>query len=222
VSDKKRNPETAKTNVVWYFDFISPFAYLQFEKLDQLQSQFVIEYRPVLFAGLLNHWGQLGPAEIEPKRRHTYQQVLWMARREGIPFKMPPAHPFNPISALRLAIALECSVDAIKTIFRFIWAEGNSPDRPDNWQTLLSLFDDPDLDGRVQNQNVKDRLRKDTEEAARMGVFGVPSIGVGHELFWGFDMTEMAVAYLNDPNVIGDSEMQRVRDLPVGVMRRPK
>lgn len=52
----------------WYFDFISPFAYLQFVRLGELAGA-RLRLRPVLFAGLLQHWGQLGPAEIPAKRR---------------------------------------------------------------------------------------------------------------------------------------------------------
>ena len=62
-------------------------------------------YRPVLFAGLLKHHGQLGPAEIAPKRDWTYRQVLWLAHAHGIPLQMPAAHPFNPLALLRLALA---------------------------------------------------------------------------------------------------------------------
>jgi 2-hydroxychromene-2-carboxylate isomerase len=57
----------------WYFDFISPFAYLQSEQLHRLQPLVQIRYRPVLFAGLLKHWGNKGPAEVLPKRQFTYE-----------------------------------------------------------------------------------------------------------------------------------------------------
>src|SRR5689334_10438458 len=82
----------------WYFDFISPFAYLQSEQLERLHPYVQIRYRPVLFAGLLKHWGQKGPAEIVPKRQFTFEFALWQAAKLGIPFKMPPAHPFNPLA----------------------------------------------------------------------------------------------------------------------------
>ena len=110
--------------LVWYFDFISPYSYLQFAAYPELLRS--AELRPVLFAGLLNHWGSKGPAELPAKRLQTYRQTYWMARRRGIVMNYPPAHPFNPIHALRLAIALDSSHEAVKLIFEFIWREGRS------------------------------------------------------------------------------------------------
>ena len=83
-----------------------------------------IEYRPVLFAGLLNHWGQRGPAEIPGKRTWTYRWCTWYAAQRGIPFKLPQAHPFNPLGYLRLAIAANCEPTAIRRIFERLWTTG--------------------------------------------------------------------------------------------------
>ena len=89
--------------VSWVFDVISPFAYLAFPQLSRLPAHVSVELVPVLFAGLLQHFGQLGPAEIPSKRRFTYRFALWRARQLGLPMRMPPAHPFNPLALLRLA-----------------------------------------------------------------------------------------------------------------------
>lgn len=73
-------------HIDFYLDFISPYAYLAFEALPRaLQGlSHEVTYRPILFAGLLKDHGQLGPAEIGPKRDWTYRQVLWQAREHGI------------------------------------------------------------------------------------------------------------------------------------------
>lgn len=178
-----------------------------------------IEYRPILFAGLLNHWAHKGPAEIPSKRRFTYRQALWIARRDGISFRAPSAHPFNPLDVLRLAIALDCEGDKIKSIFRFIWAEGCRPDDPDSWNTLLQSLNVRDASSRIASSSIKLALRSNTEEAIALGVFGVPTIACEKELFWGYDMTDMAIAYLRDPLAFEDTEMQRMSKLPVGVER---
>src|SRR5581483_199016 len=96
------------TTVDWFFDVISPFAYLQLEQLDRLQAahDIVIRPRPIVLGALLNHWGQKGPAEMAPKRVFTYRHALFRAQQLGMPFRMPPAHPFNPIKALRLTLAM--------------------------------------------------------------------------------------------------------------------
>src|SRR5512143_3172046 len=117
----------------WYFDFVSPFAYLQSEQLASLAPRISIRYKPVLFAGLLGANGQKGPAEIAAKRTFTYRFCLWQARRQGIPFKFPPQHPFNPLPLLRLAIACDSSPAAVHRIFRFVWADGRLPDLPIEW-----------------------------------------------------------------------------------------
>ena len=209
-----------RMRVTWYFDFISPFAYLQCERLNRLPEGTRIEYRPILFAGLLNHWAHKGPAEIPPKRRFSYRQALWIARRDGISFRAPNEHPFNPLNALRLAIALNCEADKVRSIFRFIWAEGHRPDDPDSWITLLEYLNARDAGDRIASPGVKSALRSNTDEAIAVGVFGVPTIAVEKELFWGYDMTDMAIDYLRDPLAFEDPEMQRISNLPIGIERR--
>jgi len=205
--------------VTWFFDFVSPFAYLQCERLGELPEDIAIDYRPILFAGLLNHWGHKGPAEIPSKRRFTYRQALWVARRDGVSFRAPPAHPFNPLGALRLAVALGCEGDTIRSIFRFIWSQGHRPDDPDSWNALVEHLNASEAGNQIASPDVKLALRSNTEEAITQGVFGVPTIAVGNELFWGYDMTDMAIAFLRDPHAFEDPEMQRMSDLPIGVER---
>src|SRR5215217_4827601 len=93
--------------ITFYLDFLSPYAYLAFEKLPEtlLGQSYAVDYKPALFAGMLKHHGQLGPAEVKPKRDWTYRQVLWLAHSHRIPMQMPAAHPFNPLPLLRLALA---------------------------------------------------------------------------------------------------------------------
>ena len=91
----------------FHFDVVSPYAYLAFERLPQALEGLSVEvsYRPLLFAGLLQNWGNKGPAEIEPKRAWTFRQVAWLAHEYGVRLDLPAQHPFNPLSLLRLALA---------------------------------------------------------------------------------------------------------------------
>lgn len=207
--------------LVFWFDVVSPFAYLAFERLPQvLQGQsWEVEYRPLLFAGLLKHWGQKGPAEMAPKRRFTYRQVQWLAEKNGIALRFPPQHPFNPVSALRAAVALE-SLDAIHTIFRFIWREGRDINAPEEWAELARRLGVPDLDARCNDPAVKSQLLQYGEQALDTGVFGVPTLVVDNEVFWGFDATDMALDYLDDPAMLKRGEYQRLDTLPVGAARK--
>ncbi len=205
--------------VNWYFDFISPFAYLQSKRLKELPVG-DIQFQPVLFAGLLKHWGNLGPAEIIPKRRFTYRYVVWSARHHGIPFKMPPAHPFNPLKVLRLCLGLDSSPEAVTTIFDFIWQHGRDPNQ--DWPLLcdaLGISVD-NAEQLISSDQVKQRLRQNTELAINAGIYGVPTLSVNDETFWGVDATDMAADYLSNAHAFESPEMQRVSDLPIASERR--
>ena len=121
----------------WYFDFVSPFAYICLHRLKELPADLAIEFRPVLFAAMLNHWGQKGPAELPTKRRYTYRWSLWWAQSLGIPLRYPAAHPFNPLHHLRLAIACGSKPDAVRTIFDSIWTTGEDASDPARFALLL-------------------------------------------------------------------------------------
>ena len=189
-------------SVVWYFDFVSPYAYLGLHALRRLPQGGQIQYRPVLFAGLLNHFGQKGPAEIASKRKWTYRSCIWLARQNQIPFRMPATHPFNPT--------------AIEIIFRTLWTTGLNPGLPSVIERLAGQLDVP-LE-RLSDARVKDELRENTERAAQSGVFGVPSLSVDDEVFWGSDAVEFAAAYLKNPGIL-DEEIQRADALPIGASR---
>jgi len=183
----------------WYFDFISPYAYLQTNRLGELSTRAHIRPKPVLFAGLLNHHGQLGPAEISRKREFVFRQALWQAQREGIPMKLPPAHPFKPLPPLRLAIALNSEIDVVKAIFDFIWRDGRNPDDPAEWGALTTALGVIDPAQALSQPHVKQALHDNTNEAIAQGVFGVPTLVIDDELFWGHDAAEMFADYLRDP-----------------------
>lgn len=204
----------------WYFDFISPFAYLQSERLATLPPRLSIRYRPVLFAGLLAHHGHKGPAEIPAKRAFTYRHVVWQAKAQGIPLKFPPEHPFNPLPLLRLALACDSAPDAVQRIFRFVWRDGRLPDLPIEWAELTHDLGLPDADRRIADPAVKDALRRNTEEAISRGVFGVPTLAIGPDLFWGADATEMAREFVAAGCRYTDPEYARVAALPAGAVRK--
>jgi 2-hydroxychromene-2-carboxylate isomerase len=203
----------------WYFDFVSPFAYLQCELLPPLERAVRIRYRPVLFAGLLKAHGHKGPAEIAAKRRFTYRFVVWQAAKLGIPLKFPAVHPFNPLPLLRLAIAADCEPAAVRRIFRFVWRDGRLGDLPIEWAELMSELDMPDGASRIASPEVKDALRKNTDDAIARGIFGVPTLAIGDELFWGADATAMATEYVAQGCKFTDAEMMRVASLPAGAER---
>ena len=203
----------------WYFDFISPFAYLQWRRLRRDHADVALNPKPLLFAALLNHHGQLGPAEIPQKRRHTYRIVVWQARELGIPLHFPPAHPFNPLPALRLCLAAPDRNAAIDALFAHLWERGLQGDSVETLAAVARALGIDDTATAIARDEVKRELQANGEEAIRLGVFGVPTLKVRDELFWGNDATGLALAYARDPAIL-DAEMRRVDDLPEAIQRR--
>jgi 2-hydroxychromene-2-carboxylate isomerase len=202
----------------WYFDFVSPFSYLQCERLQSHMD--AVRPHPVLFAAILDANGQKGPAEIAAKRVFTYRFVVWHAKTLGIPLRFPHAHPFNPLPLLRLAIACDSRFDAITRIFRFVWRDGRLPDLPLEWSELSTALGVPDAAARIDDAQVKDELRRETGRAVARGVFGVPTLAIDDELFWGVDATDMALAYARAGARYDDPEYERVGALPAAALRR--
>ncbi len=186
--------------ITFYLDFISPYAYLAFEKLPLalIGQSYSVRYKPVLFAALLKHHGQLGPAEIAGKRDWTYRQVLWLAQREGIALQLPATHPFNPLGLLRLALA--CDADGepnryvCETVFRHVWQGGAEASDATRLQALAKQLAPARA---VDSEAVKAQLKANTDDAIARGVFGVPTFAIDDKLFWGFDALPMLAACLS-------------------------
>jgi 2-hydroxychromene-2-carboxylate isomerase len=210
------------TRVTWYYDFISPFAYLQSARLGPFAGQVELECVPVLFAGLLDHWGQKGPAEVAPKKVFAFRQCLWRARRDGIALKPPPNHPFNPLRALRLAIALGAGLDVVQKIYACIWVDGCLPDDEAGWAAMQKALGVDVGDALIARPEVKQALLGNGARAVSAGVFGVPTLAIAGELFWGDDALEMAQTFLADPTIFDDEEMRRIGALAPSAVRRTK
>ncbi|MGH8172083.1 MAG: 2-hydroxychromene-2-carboxylate isomerase [Rhodanobacteraceae bacterium] len=204
----------------WYFDFISPFSYMQLGKVEALRERLDITPVPIVFGAVLKHHGQLGPAEIPGKRAFTYRAVQWEADREGIELRFPPAHPFNPLTALRLAVAAGSSWPAIATIFDHIWKHGRAADSNDALAGVAKSLGIDDIAATTSHEDVKATLRANTEAAIAAGVYGVPTLRVGSELFWGNDATPMLIEWLDAPQRFAEGEYRRIAMLPSAVERK--
>ena len=189
--------------ITFYLDFISPFAYLAFEQLPVALKgiSYSVTHRPVLFGAILKHHGQLGPAEIAPKRDWTYRHVLWLAYSLGVPLQMPASHPFNPLGLLRLAVA--CDGDGTpnryvcETLLRHVWCGGAEASDAARLQRVTEYLSPKRA---ASSDEVKAQLKANTDEAIARGVFGVPTFEVDGKLFWGVDALPMLRACLQgDP-----------------------
>jgi len=204
----------------WHFDLISPFSFLHFEQFHNLPANLEIDYIPVLFAGLLKHWEHKGPAEIPAKRIYTYRHVTWLAQKLGIPFKVPPSHPFNSLPALRLLIAAGLIQANVATAFDMIWKEGRDLQNPKEIAELGKRMGIMNIQATLANETIKSKLRANTADAISRGIFGVPTFVINDLIFWGQDSLDMMLDYLHDPDVFNTPEMQRALTLPVGATRQ--
>jgi 2-hydroxychromene-2-carboxylate isomerase len=210
-------------HITFYLDFISPYAYLAFERLPAaLQGlSYEVTYKPVLFAAMLNHYGQLGPAEITPKRTWTYRQMQWLAHEQGVPMQAPASRPFNPIGLLRLALACgshgNCNRYIAETIFRHVWTTGQEAG---DVQRLAMLTEQLKPARLASDETVKAQLKANTDAAIAAGVFGVPSMQVDQDVFWGSDALPMLRQRLMDDPWFNQSAWLNASGLPVGITRK--
>lgn len=191
--------------IVFHFDVISPYAYLAFEQMPQALAgcNCAVEYRPLLFAGLLKHWGQKGPAEVEPKRAWTFRHLAWVAQSLGVPLATPTPHPFNPLPLLRLLLACADAGGApnrhqVEQVLRHVW-RGDGAD-PGPTQRLAALAQRLAPRRDPAGDAVRAELRAATDAAIVRGIFGVPTFELDGRLYWGLDALPMLAAALRgDP-----------------------
>ncbi len=213
------------TTIDFWFDALSPYAWLAFERLPQALEghSVVVNYQPVLLAGLLAHWGQKGPAEIAPKRAWTYRQVAWLAHQQGTPLQMPRPHPFNPLALQRLAVAAAPAGGApsrrtVELLFRHVWCrDGADPNEPAALAALVAAVA-PQRD--PAGDAVKAELRARTEAAVAQGVFGVPTLVCGGRHFFGLDALPMLRAAVAGDAWFEGPTWDEAGNQPPGLQRR--
>ena len=189
--------------VDFYFDFVSPYVWLASHQLGEVRDCTAVKFRfvPVLFAALLDHHSNLGPAEIPAKRRYTFQDAQRWALYLGFEFKSPPAHPFSPLKPLRITSAIDDDpvreALAVK-LLDAAWSEGRDITSDAVVQEVANSIglNGKELLGKAHSDEIKQRLRLQTESAIQAGVFGVPSFVVAGEIFWGNDRLNCVKAYL--------------------------
>lgn len=198
--------ENAKI-VTFYFDPVSPYAWLAANCLHRLEAAGAqIVFQPVLFAGLLNAHGNIGPAEIPAKRAYIFRDVMREAAGAGLGFKGPPGHPFNPLLALRMCLSLTRQDERRRfaiAVMNACWVDGEDVS---DIAVLLKLatacgLSAPVMQSAAQQAAIKMALAADTEKAILDGVFGVPTFRIGSELFWGSDRIDALIRHLQGKRI---------------------
>ena len=217
-------------SIRFYFDFISPYAYLAWTQIQALATRVnaTVEPVPILFAALLNAHGQKGPAEIPPKRIYLFKDVYRRAHRFGVPLVPPPHHPFNPLLALRVASVPQAAGERnrmIDGLFAAAWGEGSGIEHQEQVAEVVRRLgmNAPQLLDAATSTEVKNRLRQQTDEALQVGAFGVPTMIVGDELFWGADALEPLEAFIKGEDPLqktGAKELARWMSIEPSAVRR--
>jgi 2-hydroxychromene-2-carboxylate isomerase len=200
----------------FYFDYISSNAYLAWTQLPKLASRFDVEVEPipVLFAGLLEAHGQLGPAEVLPKAWWMARNNLRKAALLGVPLEPPRHHPFSPLLSLRvssLPLAREPRDALISALFEAVWVRGLHVSEPTVVESLATGLGLPgrQLVESAQQPEAKARLRAQTDAAIASGVFGVPTMIVEDELFWGYDDWPWLELFLAGKDPLDPRELEK-------------
>ena len=180
----------------FYFDFISPYAYLAWTQLPRICSEAgaKLEARPILLGGVFQATGNHSPADIKPKGPYMNADLRRFAKRYGVPFKHNPNFPINTLLLMRGATGLQMQqperfADYVKAMYDAVWVDGRNMNDPATVGSVLQAagFDPAAVLALANAQDTKDRLKAITTEAVERGVFGAPTMFVGGEMFWGQD-----------------------------------
>ncbi len=211
----------------FYFDYISPFAYFAWRKLPILAKKYKYQIvnHPVVFGKLLDNWGQLGPAEISPKRYWLYQYCLRYAHINGFNYNPPKKHPFNPLAALRLSLKKVSGLNqnkVIETIFEAGWTQGQDIG---DLETLIFLLKQKSIEiknirTKISDPIIKELLINETHSAIKLGVFGVPTIIINKNLFWGNDQMEHIELLLKGKDPLDLKKLNVHINKPRGIDRK--
>ena len=206
---------TTKIPAIFYYDIVSPFAYLYIKQRQRLEKFLDISPVPVLLGGLLRAAENKGPGEIAAKRPHTYQFCVWQAEKLGIPFRFPAHHPFMTVAAQRLLVEQNANWTMVERAFDYVWVEGNDPNQ--SWPEFCIYLGLPANTTKPDNPEVKKQLIDNTNQAKDHGAFGVPALVVNGHCFWGVDTIDWVLDFLARPNMFEEEQYTFAASVPNGL-----
>ena len=192
-------------NIEFHFDFGSPTAYLAYTQLKLIaeRNETKIEYYPILLGGVFKATGNNPPAAVPAKGKYMIVDLQRYANKYKVPYERNPYFPVNTLALMRGAVSYQDDGDFIKYIevmFRNMWIEPKNLNDEEVLKKVLieNNFDVDDFIKRITDQNVKDKLISNTENAVNKGAFGAPTMFVGDQMFFGQDRVEFVEEYLNN------------------------
>ena len=213
--------------IPFYFDYISHNAYIAWTQLSKLTKTYKVTFKPipVLFGAFLKHNGVLGPAEIPSKNKWMTKDVIRKTKRLGVLLNPPASHPFNPLLSLRVTCALPAESDShnlIDALFKAAWVDSQDITQP---EIVAKVADEVGFDGsqlveQTQDPVIKRKLIENTQNAIELGVFGVPTMVIGDEIFWGFDDFPHFELYLKGEDPFDPAEFEAWMQVKPSIQRK--
>lgn len=200
-----------KLKAYFYYDIISPYAYLFLKSRKILEDKLELIPVPIFFPGLLRLQDNRGPAEVPEKRIYTYQFCVWKAQKLNLPFQFPKRHPFASAPVQRLLLQNNADLAMLDKAFDFVWGQGHDPEL--EWEEFCVAIGLPKNTPKPQDETIKKALIESTQTAANHGVFGVPSIRIDQQIFWGVDSIDWILEYLTKPEMFSEKEYQAVHSI---------
>jgi 2-hydroxychromene-2-carboxylate isomerase len=191
-----------KTNAFFYYDILSPFTYFYLKLREPLEKDLNLIPVPVFLAGLLRAQNNRGPAEIPTKREYAYKHCVWFAKHHHIAFKFPPRHPFSSAAAQRLLLQMNASLSVVEKAFDFVWRYGNDPDQ--QWSEFCVAIGCPADTPKPQDEQIKQHLMQNTNEAASHQIFGLPTVRLENQIFWGCESIPWLMEFIKNPSMFDD------------------
>jgi len=180
--------------VEFFFDYGSPFSYLADTQLAALAQRTgaTIVYWPMLLGAVLKATGNASPIAVPAKGRYMGVELQRWAKHYGVPFVTNRFFPINTMRLMRGAVAAQqadCFAEYHRAIYPAFWVDSANLGEPEVIRSVLvkASLNANLLLARIEEPDVKEQLRLNTEEAVRRGVFGAPTFFVGEEMFWGND-----------------------------------
>jgi len=206
---------SAKISATFYYDIVSPFAYLYIKQRERLEKKLEITPVPILLGGLLRAAENKGPGEVAAKRPHTYQFCIWQAEKLGIPFRFPEHHPFMTVAPQRLLVEKNADWSMVERAFDYVWVEGKDPNL--SWSDFCLYLGLPADTAKPDSHEIKAQLISNTNQAKIAGAFGVPALIVNQQCFWGVDTIDWVLDYLARPGMFEETSYAYAGSIPNGL-----
>ena len=188
-------------NFEFYFDFISPYSFLAHKEIrkKEQKGEIVVKYKPVLLGGLHNLHGIKAPAFIPSKAKFMIRDCKLVAEKNKIKFKFNSYFPIKTVNLMRgVFIAQEDGFKNyyIDSIFEAMWRDGLNMNENTIVEKILKNMEinPKTFFLRLTSQNIKNLLKKGTDEAFKKGIFGAPTFLVNNKIFWGQDRLDYALS----------------------------